>query len=191
MSSLRGVLFVENQDSFTWNVAETLPVPRARIRMLSAARLRARPELMARAGVVVIGPGPRDPVRAGLIGLIRRAARLRKPLLGVCLGHQALGLAFGAHLTRTEPTHGKRSWLNFEKSRLFPGVRGRFLAMRYHSLTLSGVRAPLRVVAETAGGLPMAVEHESLPMAGVQFHPDSYATPRGRELVAAFFKAAS
>ena len=185
-----GVLFVENDDSFSWNVVDLLPVPRARVQVRSARQVRRAPSLLARAGAVVIGPGPRDPERAGLVGLVRDVARRRKPLLGVCLGHQALGLAFGARLIRTAPAHGVTARAVFRRSRMFPGVSGARMVMRYHSLSLSGVRAPLRVVAALADGTTMAVEHESLPMAGLQFHPDSFATPRGREMVAAFFRAA-
>ena len=186
-----GVLFVENEDSFSWNLIDSLPVARSRVRVVSARAARRDLSLLERAAVIVVGPGPRDPVRAGLVGLGRRAAARRKPILGVCLGHQALGLAFGARLERSAPAHGETARAVFRRSRMFPGMRGGATVMRYHSLSLRRVRAPLREVAALADGTVMAVEHEFLPMAGVQFHPDSFATPRGRELVAAFFRAAA
>ncbi len=186
-----GVLFVENKDSFSWNVIDLLPVPRARVQVCGACEVRRDPSILARASMVVIGPGPRDPERAGLVELVREAARRRKPLLGVCLGHQALGLAFGARLARSLPAHGETARAIFSLSRLFAGVRGPVTVMRYHSLSLRGVRAPLRTVAALGDGTVMAVEHEALPMAGVQFHPDSFATPGGREMLAAFFRAAA
>ena len=137
-------------------------------------------------------PGVRtlEVVAAGLVGAVRAVAAARRPLLGICLGHQALGLAFGARLIRSAPVHGKVSTVHFAPSRLFPGIAGPEPVMRYHSLALADVAPPLRVVAATDDGLPMAIEHESLPMAGLQFHPDSYATPHGREMIAAFFEAA-
>lgn len=180
------VLFVENHDSFSWNVVDCLPCGRERVEVVTAGEAASR--LLA-ADVLVIGPGPTDPERAGLLELVRRAAARRLPTLGICLGHQALGMAFGARLVRSTPAHGKVARVRFTASRRFPGVEGALEAMRYHSLSLDGVEAPLDVVARLEDGTVMAVEHRELPMAGVQFHPDSHATPRGRELVAAFFRS--
>jgi anthranilate synthase/aminodeoxychorismate synthase-like glutamine amidotransferase len=141
------------------------------------------------ADVLVLGPGPTDPARAGLLELVRRAAHRRLPTLGICLGHQALGVALGARLVRSAPAHGKVVTVTFRPSRRFPGIEGAVTAMRYHSLSLEAVVPPLEVVARLADGMVMAVEHRELPMAGVQFHPDSHATPRGRELLSAFFRS--
>jgi anthranilate synthase/aminodeoxychorismate synthase-like glutamine amidotransferase len=178
------VLFVESGDSFSWNVVDRLPLPRGQVLVRPASA-----GLPASVDAVVVGPGPRDPARAGLLGLVEEAARRRLPLLGIWLGHQALGLAFGARLVRVEPAHGRVSPVRFERSRLFPGLEGTLRVMRYHSLALAGVGPPLRVVAATADGIPMAIEHESLPMAGLQFHPDSHFTERGAEVLARFFEA--
>jgi anthranilate/para-aminobenzoate synthase component II len=130
-----------------------------------------------------------DPVRAGLLDVVHAAARQCVPTLGVCLGHQALGLAFGAHLLKVKPAHGKQSVVTFGLSRLFPGITGPHTVMRYHSLALVDVAAPLHVVATTADGLVMAMEHAQLPMASFQFHPDSHGTPHGTRMVHAFFQA--
>jgi anthranilate synthase/aminodeoxychorismate synthase-like glutamine amidotransferase len=178
------VLFVESGDSFSWNVVDRLPLPRGEILVRPASA-----GIPAGVDAVVLGPGPRDPVRAGLLGLVEEAARRRLPVLGICLGHQALGLAFGARLERVEPVHGRVSRVRFERSRLFPGIEGTLGVMRYHSLALACVGPPLRVVAATVDGIPMAIEHESLPLAGLQFHPDSHFTERGEELLARFFEA--
>jgi anthranilate synthase/aminodeoxychorismate synthase-like glutamine amidotransferase len=146
-------------------------------------------QLLAQSDCLIIGPGPTDPIRAGLIDIVKQSAALQVPTLGICLGYQAIGLAFGAQLIRTHPLHGKRSQVTFTSSRLFPHTGGERTVMRYHSLSLSDIRSPLRTVASSRDGIPMAIEHESLPIAGLQFHPDSYATNRGREMLADFFEA--
>jgi anthranilate synthase/aminodeoxychorismate synthase-like glutamine amidotransferase len=185
------VLFLENEDSFTWNVIEALPCDRSEI-LLRPGRVGLEllsPRMLEELDAVVIGPGPKDPLRAGLVSVVRAVAAVPRPLLGICLGHQALGLAYGARLVRTRPVHGKVSTIDFQRARLFPGIEGEQRVMRYHSLALAEVAPPLRVVAATKDGLPMAIEHETLPLAGLQFHPDSYATPGGRQMLAAFFEA--
>lgn len=185
---VRRVLFIENHDSFSWNVIDALPFARSEIEVVSAAEAVTK---LDQARAVVMGPGPTDPLRAGLVEVVRAVAQRGLPFLGVCLGHQALGLAFGGKLVRSLPAHGKRATAWFSGAQRFAGLEGELEVMRYHSLSLSNVQAPLRVVAALADGTVMAVEHESLPMAGVQFHPDSFGTPRGRELLAAFFQTPS
>ncbi|HEY3356337.1 MAG TPA: aminodeoxychorismate/anthranilate synthase component II [Polyangia bacterium] len=182
------VVFIENEDSFSWNVIDRLPFARGEVAVVAGRG--AGPEVLDGADALVLGPGPTDPVRAGLLDLVHAAARRRLPTLGVCLGHQAIGLAFGARLVRTPPAHGKRTTVTFAASRFFPAFRGPQQVMRYHSLALVDVAPPLAVVATTADGIPMCVEHQELPVAGLQFHPDSFATPRGAEMLASFFQAA-
>ena len=176
------VLFLENDDSFSLNVVESLPVDRQDVLVRPGREVARDRALLDGADVVVVGPGPTDPMRAGIVVVVQAAALRRLPLLGICLGHQALGLAFGAELVRVPPVHGKQTEIAFSGSRLFPGFVGRAAMMRYHSLALSGIKAPLHVIV-------MAIEHETLPMAGLQFHPDSFASPRGKELIADFFRA--
>jgi anthranilate synthase/aminodeoxychorismate synthase-like glutamine amidotransferase len=182
------VVFVENHDSFSWNVVDLLPFSRADVTIVHAPQALTA---LAEADALVVGPGPMDPVRAGLVELIRAAAAQRVPTLGVCLGHQAIGLAFGATLERSTPAHGKRAIAHFQPSRTLPGVVGDFEVMRYHSLSLREVRAPLSVVATLDDGTVMGLEHQSLPMLGLQFHPDSFGTPAGRAMVEAFFARAT
>lgn len=185
------VLLIENECSFTWNVVDRLPCRRQDVVILPGRRAADCRAALVGVDAVVVGPGPTDPVRAGLVDLVRLIAQRGLPLLGICLGHQAIGLAFGARLERVLPMHGKTSTVTFERSRLFGAFSGPHDVMRYHSLALADVRPPLRVIAATTEGVPMAVEHEHLPVAGLQFHPDSYATPRGAEMLAAFFEAAT
>jgi anthranilate synthase/aminodeoxychorismate synthase-like glutamine amidotransferase len=187
MSAMR-LLFLENHDSFSWNVIESLPCERRDVVIRPGREAAGDSGALRGFDAVVIGPGPTDPERAGIVEVVRAAARAGLPLLGICLGHQALGLAFGARLTPVRPAHGKLSAVRFSASRLFPSFAGPEVVMRYHSLALADVATPLRVVARTDDGIPMAIEHETLPMAGLQFHPDSYGTPRGREMVAGFFR---
>jgi len=191
------VLFLENDDSYSWNVVDLLRRCGALVRIESGhehARIRAAlPEAQA----VVIGPGPLDPERAKLLEPVRAIIDSKKPLLGICLGHQAIGAAFGARLIRTEPAHGVRAIIRFEHSRFFSSLEdaasgegsGETEVMRYHSLSLDSIASPLRCTARTRDGIAMAIEHESLPIAGLQFHPDSFATPRGLEMVASFLRA--
>lgn len=182
------MVFVENNDSFSWNVIDLLPVPAQQVLVVHGGTQAAEQAIEA-ADAVVLGPGPKDPHRAGLVALAQRAISQQKPLLGICLGHQAIGLAFGAAVERTTPAHGKTGVATFSDSRLFPGMAGAHTVMRYHSLSLTGVSSPLSVVARLADGTVMAVEHQALPVAGLQFHPDSHGTPQGRRLVEAFFGA--
>ncbi len=179
------LLFLENDDSFSWNVVDALPVPREAV----VIRPGREPGDLSGFDVLVVGPGPTDPGRAGLVAVVREAARRGLPTLGICLGHQAIGAAFGARVVRATPMHGKTSVATFAPSRRFPRTTGPRVVMRYHSLALADVAPPLSVVAVAEDGTAMAVEHESLPMAGLQFHPDSYATPDGRAILADFFEA--
>ena len=180
------VLFVESQCSFTWNLIDALPVARNAVRVCTAHEAAG---LRAQHDVLVLGPGPTDPERAGLVQLARDSVLSGMPVLGVCLGHQALGLAFGADLVRDAPMHGKVRTAVFTASRLLPGFEGAFEVMRYHSLRLENMVSPWRAIARCGDGAIMAMEHQTLPALGLQFHPDSYATPHGERMISAFFQA--
>lgn len=185
------VAFIENGDSFSWNVIDRLPFRRDVLSVVPGADREASTRALERCDAVVLGPGPMDPERAGIVELVHRAAARRLPLLGICLGHQALGLAFGARLVRHAPVHGHVDAVTFAPSRRFPGIAGEHAVMRYHSLLLEEVSAPLRVIARNGAQLVMGIEHAVLPMAGLQFHPDSFATPHGEAMLAAFFRSLS
>lgn len=185
-----GLLFIENDDSFSWNIIDRLPFGRADVEIVPGRESHAVLSSLPHAHAVVLGPGPLDPIRAGIVALVPRIAELNLPLLGICLGHQAIGLAWGARLIQTSPRHGVREHVDFKPNRFFPAFTGATEVMRYHSLSLTDVPLPLQVTARTVDGTVMAIEHRELPMAGLQFHPDSFATPRGEEMLASFFENA-
>jgi len=118
------VVFVENEDSFSWNVIDLLPCARRDISIVPGAEVVRCHGLLDGAAVLVIGPGPTDPARAGIVGLVGAAVSRGIPVLGICLGHQAIGLSYGARLVRVAPMHGKQSTVHFARSRLFAGIEG-------------------------------------------------------------------
>ena len=184
------VVFFENNDSFSWNVIDALPFSRSEINIVQHTSPEQIGEVLKNASCAIIGPGPMDPIRTGLTDTVRFCSEMKIPTLGICLGFQAIGMAFGSKLVRSRPVHGKRSVINFSESRFFPDFIGDVEVMRYHSLSLESMKSPIRSIAETPEGIPMALEHETLPIAGFQFHPDSFATLRGREMIHSFFNYA-
>ncbi len=189
------ILMIDNYDSFTFNLVQALralagdreEVEVVRNDVLSAAQVLAR-----RPRAVVLSPGPGTPERAGVcVELIRAAAGV--PLLGVCLGHQALAVAYGGEVVRAgEPRHGKVSQVHHGGRGLFAGLPNPFPATRYHSLVARRETLPqeLEVDAWTGDGIIMGVSHRREPHFGVQFHPESYLTPEGPRLLANFLRLA-
>ncbi len=169
---------------------DALPFSREEIKVVPHSSEYTYDEIFETARGIVIGPGPMDPIRAGLTEIVLHCIERKIPTLGICLGFQAIGMAFGAKLIHTNPVHGKHSSIHFSPSRYFPGFTGMVDVMRYHSLSLSNIKPPLNTIASTTDGIPMAIEHETLPIAGFQFHPDSFATKRGREMIKSFFDKA-
>ncbi len=184
------LLVLDNYDSFTWNLVQYLGELGA-----DADVVRndvAAPEaLLARgAAGVVISPGPGDPKDAGIsIPLVRACAAQRRPLLGVCLGHQSIGAAFGARIVRARKImHGKVSEISHDARGLFRGVVSPFTATRYHSLVIDEGTLPpeFEVTARSSDREIMGVRHRALPIEGLQFHPESILTPVGKDLLRAF-----
>jgi anthranilate synthase component 2 len=195
MSSLRGVVAVlDNYDSFTYNLVQYLGELGARVAVfrndaLSAAELAEREP-----AAVVISPGPGTPDDAGISLDVVRLMGAQTPLLGVCLGHQAIGQAYGGRVVRApQVMHGKVSAVRHDGAGVFAGLPDPFEATRYHSLVVERDSLPgsLQVTAWTDDGLIMGLRHQSHPVVGVQFHPESICTPVGHRLLAAFLDAAS
>ena len=185
------LLLLDNYDSFTYNLYHYLGELGATVEVHRNDALTASEAIARRPDAIVISPGPCDPDRAGIsLELIRAAAGIC-PLLGVCLGHQALAQAFGGRVVRA-PTimHGKRSSIEHDRQGLFRGVAAPFLATRYHSLIVEPESLPreLKVTAWTADGVIMGLEHRDLPLYGVQFHPESIETEHGHRLLDNFLE---
>ena len=188
-SNAPAVLLLDNYDSFTFNLFHYLRELGAAVDVLRNDAATPGEALAMRPDAVVISPGPRDPDRAGItLGLIAEAARVC-PVLGVCLGHQAIGQAFGGRVARAPaPVHGKTSLIHHDNTGLFRGLPNPFRATRYHSLVVERDRLPAELVpnAWTEDGLVMGLRHASLPVHGVQFHPESIETAAGHDLLRNF-----
>ena len=180
------VVFVEAHDSFSFNIVNYLEMVGARVGVVDHA---LTPDL-GDATHVVVGPGPGEPATSGrMLDWIRAALDARVPLLGVCLGHQALGLALGARLVRApRPVHGEDHEVLHTGRGLFAGLPTPVRFTRYHSLCLTGLPARLRVDARAADGTVMAITVEGTPAWGVQFHPESMLSPHGLDLLTAFLE---
>jgi len=182
------ILVVDNYDSFTWNLVQLLAATGAAVEVVRNDAASAAELLARRPAGIVLSPGPGRPETAGVcMELLRQ--RPEVPLLGVCLGHQALGVACGARCVRApEVVHGKTSEIHHDGSGLFAGLPVAFAATRLLLLVLEpgSLPAELRPVARTADGTLMAIAHRELPYHGVQFHPESFATAGGARLAGNF-----
>jgi anthranilate synthase component 2 len=186
------ILVVDNYDSFTYNLVQYLGELGAEPRVVRNDALSARDALALGAERIVISPGPGTPDDAGIsLELVRLAAQASVPLLGVCLGHQALGQAFGGRVVRAPCLmHGKTSAVRHDGRTLFAGLPDPLVATRYHSLVVerASVPEPLQVSAWTEDGVVMGLRHRERPLEGVQFHPESILTAAGRDLLRNFLK---
>ncbi len=184
------LLLIDNYDSFTWNLVHQVAEFGTDVKVIrNDAMDVAAAMAMAPAGVL-LSPGPCDPDRAGIcLGMIAACAETRTPLLGVCLGHQAIGQAFGGRVVRAgEIVHGKLGRMENDGTGVFAGLPPAFDATRYHSLIVEreSLRDALVVNAQLACGTIMGLRHRDLPIHGVQFHPESIASEHGRALIRNF-----
>ena len=185
------ILVVDNYDSFTWNLVHYLMELGAEVEVVRNDAISAGQALSSGAEGFLISPGPRTPNEAGVsLDLVAAAADAGRPLLGVCLGHQAIGQYFGGRVERGGLMHGKTSAVEHDGTGLFAGLPSPFTATRYHSLIVNAVPDDLVVNARTADGIVMGFRHATLPIHGVQFHPESIATEHGHAMLANFLSIA-
>ena len=186
------ILLIDNYDSFTWNLVHYMGEAGAEVEVRRNDVLSVDEALAMNARGIVISPGPCDPAHAGIIvPLIRAAAERGVPLFGVCLGHQAIGEAFGGRVVRADRiVHGKTDAVTHDGTGVFAGLPSPLTATRYHSLTVEPETLPdcLRVTATTADGTIMGLVHRTLPIEGVQFHPESIASEHGHDLIRNFLR---
>jgi anthranilate synthase/aminodeoxychorismate synthase-like glutamine amidotransferase len=182
------VLVVDNYDSFTYNLVQYLGELGAEIEVVRNDRADVD-ELLERApDRVVVSPGPCTPNEAGIsLEVVTRFPEAGVPTLGVCLGHQSLGQAYGAKVVRHEPVHGKTCEIEHDGRTIFAGVPAPLKVGRYHSLVVDEASLPSDLeVSARGGGVVMALRHRSLPVEGVQFHPESVLTDEGRRMLSNF-----
>jgi anthranilate synthase component 2 len=186
------ILVIDNYDSFTFNLVHYLMELGADVRVERNDALSAAEAVKTGASGVLISPGPCTPNEAGIsLDLVAACADAELPLLGVCLGHQAIGQHFGGKVVRGGLMHGKTSPVTHDGSGVFAGLPSPFIATRYHSLIVEDIPAVLEVNATSEtpgldGTAVMGFRHASLPIHGVQFHPESIATEHGHALLANF-----
>ena len=187
------ILLIDNYDSFTYNLFHFLGELGAKVEARRNDALTAREALGLGADAIVLSPGPCTPDEAGIcLDLIQEAAG-NMPILGVCLGHQAIGQAYGGRVVRArEPVHGKLSRIHHSGQSVFRGLNNSFLATRYHSLAIAEDSVPtcLEVTARSEDDTIMGVMHKRHPVHGVQFHPESIASEQGLALLDNFLQIA-
>jgi anthranilate synthase component 2 len=188
------VALVDNYDSFTWNLVHAIGVLGPEVEVHRNDKITVDALAEAAPDAIVISPGPCTPNEAGIsLELVRRLGE-RVPILGVCLGHQAIGAAYGGEVVRAPvPVHGKLSTIKHKGEGVLRGINAPFEATRYHSLVVKRDTMPadLAVTAETEDGLVMAMSHKKHPVHGVQFHPESIASEHGRTILKNFLDLAA
>jgi len=191
---MQRVTLIDNYDSFTFNLVHYLGELGADVSVWRNDEITVADTLASRPDAIVLSPGPCTPNEAGVCLDLVRSASETTPMLGVCLGHQAIGQAFGGDIVRAPaPMHGKVSRISHHARGLFRGLNGPFQATRYHSLIVERASTPseLEITAESDDGLVMGVEHRDRPVFGVQFHPESIASEHGRQILRNFLDLAT
>ena len=184
------LLLIDNYDSFTYNLVHYLGELGAETLVKRNDALDVQEAMALQPSGILLSPGPCDPDQAGIcLALTQAAAETRTPLLGVCLGHQAIGQAFGGKVVRChEIVHGKMGEIHHKGASVFKGLPSPFRATRYHSLVVERESLPdvLEVTAELSDGTIMGLRHRELPIHGVQFHPESIASEHGHQMLRNF-----
>lgn len=188
------LLLIDNYDSFTYNLVHYLGELGADVVVKRNDALDVQEAMGMGADAILLSPGPCDPAQAGIcLALTQAAADTKTPLMGVCLGHQTIGEAFGGKVVRChEIVHGKMGAMQHSGKGLFAGLPSPFEATRYHSLIVERATLPdcLDITAELADGTIMGLQHKTLPIHGVQFHPESIASQHGHKLLGNFLDLA-
>jgi anthranilate synthase component 2 len=183
------ILVVDNVDSFTFMLVDYLEDLGAQVFVRRNDSLTVDEAMLSGSEGILISPGPGTAEKAGIsIALAATCIQRKHPLLGVCLGHQAIALACGSTVERTYPVHGKVACVTHDGSGLFAGLPYPFAATRYHSLAVPDPQPPLIANAWSEDGTVMAMRHRSSPAHGVQFHPESVASEQGKALLSAFLE---
>ncbi len=183
------IVLIDNYDSFTYNLVQYLGDLKAKIKVVRNDAMSALDVLKLKPAGLMISPGPGTPDDSGIsLELVTLASEKNIPLLGVCLGHQAIGQAFGGKIVRESPMHGKISEITHTGEGVFAGLGSPLNVTRYHSLVIAPESLPanLRVTAKTSNGVIMGVQHKTKPIHGVQFHPESIASENGRAILKNF-----
>ncbi len=188
------LLLIDNYDSFTYNLFHYLGELGAEMEVRRNDEIDVQAAMGMRPDAILLSPGPCDPDQAGIcLALIAAAAETATPLIGVCLGHQAIGQAFGGRVVRADRiVHGKTDLIQHGARGVFAGLPSPFRATRYHSLIVERASLPadLEITAELADGTIMGLQHRVLPIHGVQFHPESIASEHGHHLLRNFLELA-
>ena len=183
------ILVIDNYDSFTFNLVHYLQELGAEVEVVRNDAISAGQALSSGAQAFLLSPGPCTPNEAGIcLDMVAACAKAKKPLLGVCLGHQTIGQHFGGKVVRGGLMHGKTSPVSHDGSGLFEGLPSPFTATRYHSLIVEDIPADLIVNATSDDGHIMGFRHATLPIHGVQFHPESVLTNEGRRILRNFLE---
>ena len=189
MTAINTILVIDNYDSFTWNLVHYLMELGAEVEVVRNDALTAAQAIASGAAGYLISPGPCTPNEAGIsLDLVGACADAGKPLLGVCLGHQAIGQYFGGKVVRGGLMHGKTSLVTHDGSGVFVGLPNPYTATRYHSLIVEDAPKILAINATSDDRHTMGFRHTTLPIHGVQFHPESIATEHGHALLANFLR---
>ena len=185
-------ILIDNYDSFTYNLYHYLGELGAEIEVHRNDKITVDEVLAKHPQGIILSPGPCDPDKAGIcLDLVKAAAKEKIPLLGVCLGHQAIGQAFGGKVVRAgRVMHGKTSSIRHDENGIFEKIPNGFVATRYHSLVVERASLPdsLAITAESEDGEIMGLRHRGLPVEGVQFHPEALLTEHGHKMLENFIK---
>ncbi len=188
----RSVLVLDNRDSFVWNLAQALGGLGCEVTVLRSDAVDVGAIRRCKPDALVLSPGPGRPESAGVCITAVRTLSAEMPILGVCLGHQAIAAAFGARVVRCAPCHGKPWAIEHRGAGLFRGMPNPLVACRYHSLSVDAKSLPAELAedAQTPDGIVMALRHVDRPTFGVQFHPESFRTEHGTALLRNFVECA-